>query len=340
MAVGYTVLAMRKMADIRLVLMTAAVWSIAGCNRQHAVEQFELDVVQPDLEHFAAEAPQALRRYLQASAEWEVIQEGENVVAYRRVSEAGGWRRPPNGYVSKTYPEIVQTRFLFRFAEEGGGPFRNAANRAFLTVLEPQAGRTQISVSRPSYMFEGSRLESYIAVGRPGLWFEFFEEREGLPRPSTVQALRWLSEFLAGVRSSEATIREQGAAPILPAGSVKKGAPELRVHSPELTPAQAVSSAGQHELTAWVNPGEQGCLYSRSVNRENGAVLHTSSRCEFTGWSDNPSQLFHYYETLRVGRGAPYGTYQAGFEVWLRPSIGGLPRRLISKDLFVQGWYR
>ena len=305
---------------------------LSGCNSKTA----DIEVNLPDLAYFVS-TPEHLMKYLAISAEWECVEEIKEAVCYSRQKRDGRWQRPFNGYVSVDTPSFSQTRQLFRFSDTGGGPFTNSYNRSYYTQLDPVIGHARMKIDTRYGM---GRWNSYVAIGGKGLWYEFFEERVEPERISTSEALERIRVALSNVRADEPKI-DTGMPESLPEGSFFHLKPELRVENIKLDPEDAVFSAGRHKVSAWVNPGEIGYIFAKIKNEQTGKYLQVNTKKEYIGWSKKADMTFLYEDEFRTAEGAPYGEYDATFEIWFHPkSAIGEERLLLMNTEKTQGWYR
>lgn len=302
-----------------------------------------LNVDLPDLKYFAEGKTDILIRHLQASPEWRVFLEGDQIVCHRRKIENGMWKDLSNGYEvsmpepnfavleseedwEKTFEEAEQNwsqiRYLFRFSKEGGGSFTNIYNRSFFKLASPLEGPVQLNL-KSSYQ----GIESYLAVGQEGLWFEFFEQTKKEPRVYTREALTWLKDFLIKLRASEEEINQEGYARILmPENSIREGKQSIEI--------KEQSYNGYYDVSAWVNPGEQGYVYVKVYDLETGKAINPEqilqmSR-EYTGFSINPATLFSYNSAVRIDTSRLEKSFNVGIGVFFHPIKGGDDRLLAA----------
>lgn len=292
-----------------------------------------VEVDQPDFEFFVESRADLLRRHLQASPEWRVFPEGDEIVVYRRKPEKSRWTVSLNGFDHRYGPNStsIQTREIFRFAPQGGGPFRNRANRNFFTTAPPDAGSTKLNLQ-----LSDQGIESYLAIGRTGLWYEVFEQTPHEPRTLTRKHLAAFAEQMKTLRDAADQIRKRGyAAELMPKGGVNHGEASLSVSD---------NSAGIYDIHAWVNPGQSGVVYLKAFRTENGEPLSedrlTWRSGEFLGWSDDPKELFLFNAHITIGDPPHDKPYNARFELWLRPEGNKDEVKLIETTHSVIGWQR
>jgi len=290
-------------------------------------------VEQPDLKYFSSDDKQdILLRQLQASPEWKVFHEKEEIVCYHRQKSGDHWQVSLNGYESaRDSTGHAQTRLLFRFAKTGGGAFTNKFNRNQTIVVNPLAGNVNLNMKASD-----QGVQSYLAVGQPGLWFEFFEQTDQEPRIRTRDTLDWLAEFLKNIRGAEAEIMQTGfASALMPRNAIRKGIPVLDIRDG--------FQGGIYDVHGWVNPGRDGRTYLKVFNVASGQRLSeeriASTSNERIGWSEDPNQLFFYNAHITVYEGDWDHQYQARFELWHR-SDSGAETKLIELARTICGWQR
>ncbi|MHC4982855.1 MAG: hypothetical protein ACYTF6_06765 [Planctomycetota bacterium] len=293
-----------------------------------------VEVNLPDLKYFAEDRQELLLRHLQASPEWKVFDSGGRTVCYRRLRKSGKWLVTMNGYHSSVLERVPaeqrwQIRYLFRFSEK---PERLPARRRYLTEAGPLAGKVHLKLKSSD-----QGIESYLAVGQEGLWFEFFEQTLSEPRTRTREALKWLEEFLAELRKAEEEIRESGyAAAVMPEGGVSKGQAGMEV-------ADSIQP-GIYDVSAWVNPGAEGEVFLKVFDAGTGQRLSedriTGRSKERIGWSKDPGVLFLYNANITVYEGDWDHSYDARFELWFKDAETGKEKKLIDKTRTIHGWER
>lgn len=288
----------------------------------------------PDLKYLADAKAHLLLRHLQASPEWRVFNDRGQIVCYRREWTSGRWEVSLNGFKSSfdstaSVDGFWQIRYLFRFAEKAGGPF---AKFRYFTKVEPLAGKVHLQLKK-----SGQGIESYLAVGQGGLWFEFFEQAGTEPRTRTRRALKWLAGFLAGIRKAEAEIATSGyAAKLLPAGSIQKGKPSIQVRDG--------FQGGIYDVCAWVNPGAAGevwlKVFDANTNKPLSEERIAAGSNERIGWAKDPSILFSYNSNITVYEGDWDHFYDARFELWFGDHKTSKQRKLVETTRKICGWQR
>ncbi|MBW8041752.1 MAG: carboxypeptidase regulatory-like domain-containing protein [Planctomycetes bacterium] len=298
----------------------------------------------PDLKYFAEDKTQILLRHLQASPEWKVFIEGQRMVCHRRVKQNGLWNAPEDalemGFLDEySKSEDIwfpiddedraapmnernwqQMKYLFRFEEEPFGYHAVWAKEGHVMKVGPLEVQMNIKLKASD-----QGIESYVAIGQPGLWFEVFEQTWHEQRKKTRNALQLLKEFLKEVRAAEDEINKVGyASKLIPPGYVKKGKPTLELKW----------DRGAYRGQAWVNPGQQGHVYLRVFNADTKKYLSQrligSPLKEYIGFSKNPTTLFLHKCQLYIRASQFEQSFNAGFELWFHPDDGAPDRKLIS----------
>lgn len=291
-----------------------------------------LHIEQPDLAYFSRTNGEILQRHLSATPEWKVFDDRGELVCYRRTPSGDRWAVSLNGYkTTGSSRSRVQTRELFRFAQGGGGPFTNEFNRDMTVVVGPQTGKTNLHLRKSN-----QGIESYLSVGQPGLWFEFFEQSMEEDRERTRKALAWLSEFLHEVRNSQAQVSDVGFVPqLMPDNGVRTGKPTLHV--------QDGFQGGIYDVYGWVNPGRRGQAFLRVFKVQGDEILSEDrvfdKSNEYVGWSKDADQLFFYNAHVTIYEGDWDHHYQARFELWHRSSTGE-EVKLVETTRMICGWQR
>lgn len=298
----------------------------------------------PDLKYFAEGKTHILLQHLQASPEWKVFIEGQRMVCHRRKKQSGRWNDGSNSFhhdfldeYSKSEDDWFpidamdraapmnernwqQMAYLFRFEQEPYGYHPTWAGQPHVMKISPLEGEINIKLKASD-----QGIESYMAIGQPGLWFEVFEQTWHEPRKKTRNALKLLKKFLRGIREAEEEILNQGyASQFMPSGGVKKGKPTLEVKWDH----------GIYSARAWVNPGQQGYVFVRVFNIDTREYLPERLTGlplkEYIGFSKDPTTLFSYNCRLYVRGDQLKQSFNAKFELWLHPSDGSPDRKLIS----------
>jgi FAD/FMN-containing dehydrogenase len=286
----------------------------------------------PDLDYLARGKAGLLLRHLQATPEWKVLEENEDIVCYPRCWEYGRWTAISEGPESDYWPgqvggEWTQTRRLFRFAAEGGEAYAYELTRA-----APLEGDVHLTL-RKRY----GRISSYLVVGREGLWFEVAEESAQEARVETRKAIQRLGKLARAVRQAEREIEQTGfAADLMPPESVRRGEPSLEIAGEEGFPS--------YDICAWVNPGEEGEVNLKVFSVDTGQELSEDALWqepgEYLGWSKDPATLFLYSSHISVYEEDRDQPYDARFELWFHPAAGGPDRRLIETTHKITAWER
>ena len=273
-----------------------------------------VDIALPDLKYLAEDKNHVLLRHLEASPEWEVLNERDEIVC-QKAGTSNGYES--NWDSSSPKSERYQIGCFFRFGNKAGGPARWGGR---LKVVFPGAGRTQLALKSSD-----QGIESYLAVGQKGLWFEFFEQSQVEERRHTQKALVWVKNFLADVRTSEADIKELGYAPkLIPADAIRKGKPSIEIVD---------KSTGFYEVRAWINPGADGrpCIRLFDKNSNTRFPEFSPANLEpplFAGskrrvaWSNDLNTLFLYKENI-FAKSKTDQTFETKVELWFKPTGSG-----------------
>lgn len=296
------------------------------------LENSLVDINQTNLKYFAGDKSDVLLRHLQASPEWKVFDERGQIICYQRERTGDKWKVSLNGYQSSWhYGDHLQTRKLFRFSEVGGGAFVNKYNRNKTIIVSPMAGLTHLNL-----VSSDQGIESYLVIGKKGLWFEFFEQSSKEPRVHTREAMRWLEEFLGNIREAEDEVGQNGfASKLMPPNGIKKGKPIIDI--------QDGIQGGIYDVYAWINPRSPGSTFLKVFNLANDKMLSEEriydSSSERMGWSEDGEQLFAYNAHVIIDEGDWDNKYQARFEIW-HSSDKGEEVKLIEGIRMITGWQR
>lgn len=119
---------------------------------------------------------------------------------------------------------------------------------------------------------------------------------------------------------------------LLPAGSIKRGPPELRIFR---------DLAGRYRLETWVNPGEKGKIRLKGfeVTKDMPLTIRGNGtfRAEYTGWSEDPEEKFYANFRFNFHEYSETNDFAARFEVWFTPASGGPERKLVERVFRVKG---
>lgn len=119
---------------------------------------------------------------------------------------------------------------------------------------------------------------------------------------------------------------------LLPAGSIKRGPPELRIFR---------DLAGRYRLETWVNPGEKGKIRLKGfeVTKEIPLTIrgNRTFQAEYIGWSEDSEEKF--YANFRFGfhEYSETNDFAVRFEIWFAPANGGPERKLVERVFRVKG---
>jgi len=273
--------------------------------------------------------PAVLARYLACNPAWRVFTEDGNRYATRRWKLGDQWRYTLHGYYTGFNLGLWHPRPKFQFRLTlglSGEPWYS--RRSGDTEMKP--GQTgPLSLSIDNQMHE-SRL--VIDAGRH-LAVEVFEQSEAKERRLTKEGLRHLQTELAPFAAAPKweTVRR-----LLPAGSIRQGAPTLELRES--------FQPGIYDVWVWANPGEPGMIYLKAFEITKGTALSADRlkvrSNEWIGWSDDPADLFLSNTHFTIYEGDWGKPYAARFEVWFVPDGGGTERRLLKKVFKIEGWQR
>jgi hypothetical protein len=252
-------------------------------------------------------APDILQRYLATSPAWRVYEEFGRRYATRR------W----------TIGQGDHATLALGFSGYLPGGLQGGDRRA--THVRPGATAKVLITAADQWRYSRCVMES------TGLAVEIAEW-------SATNERRLTKAILAGL---EAELRPLAAAPnqatllrILPAGSIRRGAPSLEL-------ARAGES-GIYRTELWVHAGEPGCVYLKAFEVTHGTPLATDflkkDSNAWIGWSDDPAELFYSTAKIVIGEGDPGKPYAARFEVWFAPASGRPRRKLLEKVFKITGY--
>lgn len=296
-----------------------------------------VNINQPDLKYFAENKPNILLRQLKASPEWRVTIDEQDIVCYRREKGRDKWKvslsfddRTARAKVNKE--DSASTRYTFRLKKKESEKTSNPYASLCFKKAAPLAGDIHLNLKKSD-----QGIESKLALGQDKLWFEFYEQRDKEARIYTRKALTWLKDYLKVVRDSEEEIEKKGYASRL------IGKDEMRTGKPSFEIDDGFQK-GLFDIYAWANPGEPGYLYLKAFDVKKGtrlSELRLMSRSkEYTGWSNNPKDLFYYNTHVTIYEGDWSHKYDARFELWFHPEDGSPERKLAEKTLKICGWQR
>ena len=324
---------------------------------ENTLENTLVDINLPDLKYFAEGKTHILLRQLQASREWKVFIEGQRMVCHRRKKQYGWWNDTSAGFHSEHlyghsqsednwFPiddqdragpmnerNWQQMKYLFRFEKKPFGYHAVWAEEPHVMKLGPVQRRINMKLKASD-----QGIESYLAIGQSGLWFECFEQTWHEERKRTRNALRLLEELLKEIRRAEQEIEEQGCAlKLLRPEYVKRGEPSLVIkHN------YSNENYSDYDVSAWVNSGEQGYVYPKVFNLAKEQYLSREEAGwpvkEYIGWSRDPNSLFLYSHRLGIRSKEGERPYKARFEIWFHPGEERLERKLVETTHEIQRW--
>jgi hypothetical protein len=262
----------------------------------------------------------ALRAHLAADPRWRVYQEGETVVAARRVLDDQGWSVAATGY----HPDAAGAwRVLARFGPwPADHPWRTSS-----FVSRAAAGSPEIELNGfvPSSTVWEGRVISALTLDGPQVSVDVYETGSGDARDHTAKALEELPSLLHNAGMLKDRLLRHGHEPmLLPPGEPGNRGPLVEVTG---------HGAGWLDWQARVNPGEPGWVWLRLL--ENGRpfddVAVVAGTREAIGWSTAPEQTFYAQSRFSV---APGPAFAGVAEVWFLPERGDA-RVLLRKSLTV-----
>jgi hypothetical protein len=275
-------------------------------------------------------APSTLVRFLATSPSWRVFREHGDLFATRRWMIGPKWRYNLHGfYMRHDIGAWLQGRipnFQFRLTIGLSG---NPQARMLLNATRMDAGQT-----RSLKLSTGNQMhESRCVINAEDLIIEIFEQSEVRERKLTKAALSHVEKELRQLTKHPdwTTIRS-----ILPADSIRNGDSIFELRN-SLQP-------GIYDSEIWINPGEPGMLYLRAFEVTKGTPLSVKSlkekSNEWTGWSDNPKELFFSNTNFTIYEGDWGNPYAARFEIWFCPDSGEDDRKLMERIFKIEGWQR
>ena len=295
----------------------------------------EVTVDIPDFKYFLDGKVDVFKRQLQASPEWDVVQEGMSITCFHRQLRNGSWSRERGGQESSDVhpfhalinekenrphrkPNELQNAYsirrCFSFAEERTNKHPMMPDPSHYKVVSPLAGKMELTLRS-----DASGITSNLSVGGPGLWFDFFEQTTIDSRERTRKALDDLKMFCAEVRKYEEELIHSGyVKSITPQTAIATGTPRMTLKPGSWT--------GSFHVDVYVNPGRQGYVYLMMKNVDTGEYFEPewagSGVKEYIGWSENPETLFYYTADTRIPEEVIKDTKIVSFELWFRSSNG------------------
>ena len=119
---------------------------------------------------------------------------------------------------------------------------------------------------------------------------------------------------------------------LLPEGSVRKGAAELKVFA---------DLVGNLSFEAWVNPGEKGKVYLKAFEETKNISLTLNgvggAPIEYVGWSDDPEEKFYASDDFSFDEYSEENDFAVRLEIWFIPASGGPERKLVERVFKVKG---
>ncbi len=290
-----------------------------------------------DLTWFADDRTDVLKHALQASPRWRVAPEGNDgeAVAYLREKQPDGWTVTLGGYHyrrAEAGEGSIQTRIVYRFAPDGGGAYRSLVKRHHLTAAAPKDGDVALNL-----VSSDQGIASYLAVGKPGVWLEIFEETRREPRAITRKALMVAAEELAAIREAEIGMRTNGfSADTAPDAGLAQTAPSIMV---------TADSSGTYDVHAWVRPKQHGTAYLKVIRLDTGEAIQAEwikkDTSEFLSASRGTKTSSLFNCNITIGGLPSESPTDVRFEVWLAPADGvERDEKLTETTASIVGWRR
>lgn len=291
----------------------------------------------PSLRELVQNHRPLLMCYLESSPAWRVYEGRGGLFAARRWQFGSHWISTLNNEYGQADPE-------------GRGNLHGTrTNFALATVLHFN-GQTDLPPERFTWMDEGitsgpvavipenERNNSSCLIRCGGdVLLEISESSAGQERRLTEAALSQLESEFKGVLD-----RKEFDPSLLPAGSIKRGAPSLSLYGEH----------GTYNAEAWVNPGEPGNVYLKAFEITHNTPLADDMLPEGTrnctelfqdsseriGWSSDGQELFLSATHFMMYPGAYGKPYAARFELWFQPDSGKPERELLTRNFIIEGY--
>ena len=259
------------------------------------------------------EGKDLLLRYLASNCEWRLYQEHPNTLhAVRYFRDQNGKIIPTlHQYYSSFHSDLSQ-RSQFRFEIGFSGKPWNSS------LMHP---RLKTERSKNTW-------ETRFLCG--GALVNIFDETSVPGRQMTKAALDWTDKEFSALLAAKEWKK------LLPAGSIRKGKPDLILRDSY--------QWGIYAAEVWCNPGEKGSIYLKAFEITKGTPLSArrlamASTCN-PGWSDDPNEQFFSAMHFTIYEGEWEQFYGARFEIWFKPASGAPERKLFEKNYKIQGWSR
>lgn len=101
---------------------------------------------------------------------------------------------------------------------------------------------------------------------------------------------------------------------------------------------------GVYRSEIWCNPLEAGAIYLKAFEITKNTPLSKKRLYEnslvYTGYSQDPKQLFYNQVDFTIFEGNWEQFYAARFELWFKPQSGAPDRLLLKKNYKIDGWMR
>ena len=284
----------------------------------------------PALKQLVQNHPDLLERYLRCSSAWLVFEENGRRFATRRWIVGDERLFSLHGYYSRSDLDMFNRSRLPEFQSRvtlglSGQPWWRG---------NEDSSRLQAGDTAPLKLSVGNKMPQSHCVIACGTWVvEIFEQSPSRERRLTQAALAQIEAEWAPLAAQPAddTLRA-----CLPPDSIRTGAPSFDL--------QKSFQPGLYDSYICANPGEPGMLYLKAFEVTRGTPLSAADlkedSNEWTGWSDNPAELFLANSTFTIHEGDWGKPYAARFEVWFVPDSGAPERKLMEKIFKIEGWQR
>ena len=281
------------------------------------------------LRHWA-ENKLILQDYLASSKDWHVAPIDGTVVAIPRMKGAGC--EPlrlvqPGGYSDSIFP-FPKTSLL------NLNPPPNTRFDQSLKNVFHENSTAYLSMKKN----EDGYLSSLTIIKNENIGFmvQVFEDSLDASRSFTTNLLMDISSQMGKIKKVASSDVSNVDLSILPPGSAI------------ISPSEKISIEnsrderfGMYIVSGYINPGERGFIYLKVNRKADGKSINMFSKdetegtnAEYIGWSKNSKQKFNFCLAASL-QGGPNdsGKILSEFQIWFRPSNGGLERLLHKKTL-------
>ena len=279
-----------------------------------------------------AENKTILQDYLSSSKDWHVAPIDGPIVALPRAKEDGC--KPlrldqPGGYSDSRSP-FPKANFLNLY------PLSNVQFHHNLKNVFHENSTAYLSMKKS----EDSYLSSLAIIEEKdkNLTIQVFENSLDNSRSFTTSFLTDLSSQMSKIKKVASSDASNINLSILP--------PKSAIISPldKISIERSRDEGfGRYIISGYINPGERGFIYLKINKKSDGKGINMVAKggtegtnSEYVGWSKNPKQKFNFcLAALLQGGSNDSEKILAEFQIWFRPSNGGLERLLHKKTLVV-----